>query len=265
MRSSRMFWGIVLAAVGTILLLQNLGIVSASFWPIFWALLIILAGVWILLGPVLSKRDAEIQPLSIPLEGTNEAEIVLKHGAGRIHLNALQTPGELLSGSFSGGVEKKYTPGAFARLELTPPVDGVWAFPFIGSRSGYIWNIGLNRDIPIRLKIEAGAGEAVLDLSDLLIKDLRIDTGASSTDVTLPSRAGSTQATIKAGAASVKVRVPQGVAAIIHMDTGLTGIQVDTARFPNTGGSNYRSADYDSAQNRVDIRVEAGVGSIEII
>ena len=265
MRTGRLFWGIIILVAGVILLLQNIGIISVNFWPIFWALTIILLGVWILLRPVLGKSNAEKRLLSIALLGANEAEIVLKHGAGRIHLSSLQTPGELLAGTFEGGVKHEYAPGLSARLELNPEVDGIWAFPGIGMGHGFNWTLGINRDIPIRMKVEAGAGEALLDFSDTQVKDLRISTGASSTEVTLPSRAGYTQVKIEAGVASVKVRVPQGVAANIHMETGLSGKQVDTSRFPNIGGSDYRSADYETAVNRTDIRIEAGVGSIEII
>lgn len=265
MRLGKVFWGIVLAAAGVILLLQNFGVISVSFWPIFWALLIILAGVWILLGPMLAKRGYDVQSLSIPLEGASEASVVLKHGTGRIQLRALQTSGELLAGTFAGGVEQKVERGTITQVELTPPMSEAWTVPFLGGHTGFNWELGLNKDLPISLKIESGAGEAALDLSELQVREFRIDTGASSSDITLPARAGTIRAAIHAGAASVKVRVPQGVAASIHMDTGLTGCKVDTVRFPNLGGQNYRSTDYDNAANRVEIHVEAGVGSIEIL
>ncbi len=260
MRINRVFWGILLAAVGVILLLQNIGVISFNIWPILWALIIILIGVWILLGPILNRGSKEIRQLSIPLQGAAEAEVVLQHGAGRIHLSALQTPGELLSGTYQGGLETRHTAGTITRLELSPDTNGVW----FGPGMGFIWNFGLNRDIPIRLRLEAGAGETIMDLSDLLVKDLYIGTGASSTEVTLPARASYTQVKIEAGVASVRVRVPDGVAANIHMETGLTGKTIDTNRFAALGEGNYRSVDYENAANRVDIRVEAGVGSIEI-
>jgi hypothetical protein len=61
----------------------------------------------------------------------------------------------------------------------------------------------------------------------------------------------------------VVVRVPSGVAARIRASGGLADIRVDRDRFPRAGGV-YQSADYDTAANKVDIDVEAGVGSVNI-
>lgn len=264
MRSSRLFWGLVLAAAGVILLLQNMGVLPGSFWMVLWPFMLILIGAWILLGPVIGRGEWKTEQVSIPLNGANEAEVRLKHGAGRIRVYALQTQGELLSGSFEGGLVHENSGGLMPRITLHPP-ESAWIFPWMGSHTGFNWNFGLNRDIPIRIKVESGAGEAVFDLVDLLVKELSIETGASSTEVTLPARAGHTQVMIKAGAASVKLRVPEGVAANIHIQSGLSGNTINTQRFPSLGGGAYRSADYDSATNQIDIRIESGVGSIDVL
>ena len=57
--------------------------------------------------------------------------------------------------------------------------------------------------------------------------------------------------------------MPQGVAASIEVRSALAGVHVDGTRFPRSG-SGYRSPDYDSAANKVEIRVETGVGSLDI-
>jgi hypothetical protein len=79
----------------------------------------------------------------------------------------------------------------------------------------------------------------------------------------LPARAGRTRAEVKGGLASVNMIVPQGVAARIQLQTGLTGNNIDTNRFPLVGGV-YQSSDYDSAVNKVDIFVEGGMGSFDV-
>jgi hypothetical protein len=68
---------------------------------------------------------------------------------------------------------------------------------------------------------------------------------------------------IESGAAAVKLRVPQGVAAQLTVHGALAGIRVDESRFPKTADV-YRSTGYDGAQNRVEILVETGVGSVEV-
>jgi hypothetical protein len=113
------------------------------------------------------------------------------------------------------------------------------------------------------LELETGANEARIDLSELLVTDLRLGSGASSTQITMPANAGSTRAKISTGAASVKVRIPQGVAARIQARGGLASILVDSARFPRSSGI-YESSDYAAATNKIDLDIETGVGSVEV-
>jgi hypothetical protein len=113
------------------------------------------------------------------------------------------------------------------------------------------------------LDLETGAGESRLDLSALKAEEIRLKTGASSTEMTLPARAGKTRVKVTSGAASVVLRVPNGVAARIAVESGLAGITIDPNRFPRSG-SGYQSAEYDRAENSVDIQIETGVGAVEI-
>jgi hypothetical protein len=125
------------------------------------------------------------------------------------------------------------------------------------------WSVRLNDTIPISLDLQTGANEAHVDLSDLQITKLQLQTGASSTRITLPASAGHTKAAIHSGAASVSVRVPSGVAARITSQSGLADVRVDRTRFPQTGGV-HQSEDYDTAENKVDIEIETGVGSVDV-
>ena len=129
--------------------------------------------------------------------------------------------------------------------------------------SGLNWEVQLNNDVPLRLKVEAGASQTDLDLTDLKVTELKLSTGASSTTVTLPAHAGLTNAKIEAGAAAVKLHVPGGVAARIRAKGGLASIDIDETRFPRTGDE-YRSPDFDTAANRVEMRIETGVGSVRV-
>jgi hypothetical protein len=95
------------------------------------------------------------------------------------------------------------------------------------------------------------------------VQEIRLKTGASSTEMTLPARAGQIKVKVSSGAASVVLRIPDGVAARIAVESGLAGITIDQNRFPRIGGG-YQSADYDRAENSVDIHVETGVGAVEI-
>lgn len=262
MKPNTLFWGIVLILLGGLLLLGNLGILSVDVWSVLWPALVILLGVWMLLG-VFLRRSPTTEHASVPLEGARRARLRLNHGAGRLQVQAGAGPGSLAEGDFGGGLElRKRLDGDTLEATLGLPPQ-VWS-PFgWGPGSSLDWSVRLGRDLPMRLELDTGANEASVDLSELLVEELRLNSGASSTTLTLPASAGQTRAKISVGAASVRINIPQGVAARIHTTSGVASISVDRERFPRSAGV-YQSPDYDAAANKVDLDIEAGVGSIDV-
>lgn len=264
MRRSSLFWGIVIVLAGVLLLLQQMGLLLFNFWAVFWPLMLILAGIWFLLGPSMFRRDYQEEAVSIPLEGATEADIRFRHGAGSLRIGALPNGTELLSGTCVGGVDLKvhhHDNRVKARLSTAP--DVWFGFPGTMGGRGLAWDLKLSRSVALTLDLESGASESTLDLSDLNVKELEVQTGASSTDITLPARAGYTRVTVKSGAATVNLRLPEGVAGRIYIQSGLAGISVDTARFPQVSGV-YETPGYTAAANKAEICIETGVGSIDI-
>jgi hypothetical protein len=264
MRRSSLFWGIVIVLAGVLLLLQQLNLLFFNFWAVFWPLILILAGIWFLLGPSLFRQDFREETVSIPLEGAVEADIRFRHGAGSLRIGALADGSDLLSGTCVGGVDMsihRHDGRVKARLRANP--DAWFGFPGAMGGRGLAWDIKLNRSVSLALDLESGASESTLDLTDLKVSELQVQTGASSSDITLPARAGFTRVTVKSGAAAVNLRIPQEVAARIYIQSGLAGISVDTNRFPQASGV-YETPGYTTAANKAEIRIETGVGSIDI-
>ncbi len=264
MRRSSLFWGIVIVLAGVLLLLQQLNLLFFNFWAVFWPLILILAGIWFLLGPSLFRQDYREETVSIPLEGAVAADIRFRHGAGSLRIGALADGSDLLSGTCVGGVEvriHRHDDRVKARLRANP--DAWFGFPGAMGGRGLAWDIKLNRSVALALDLESGASEATIDLTDLKVSELQVQTGASSSDITLPAMAGFTRVTVKSGAAAVNLRLPQGVAARIYIQSGLAGVNVDTVRFPQASGV-YETPGYTTAANKAEIRVETGVGSIDI-
>ena len=262
------FWGIILIAIGLLLLLDNLGVFGdLDVWGVFWPLLLIGFGAWVLLGVFHRGRPAEIGRASIPLEGASQARIKIQHGAGRLTVGAGAGPDELAAGDFAGGLDYTAHRDGDA-LEVSMKIETTaWAsagFPWnFGPGSALDWNVRFNDRIPLALKLETGASESTLDLAGLRVTELKVETGASATRITLPASAGLTQVKVSSGAASVNIRVPEGVAARIRVESGLAGIAIDGNRFPRVGGI-YQSPDYDTAANKADIKIETGVGSVDV-
>lgn len=267
MRRSNLFWGGILLLVGALLLLNNLGILNVNIWSLIWPVFLIALGLWILWGVAVGPRSVEAEEVAIPLEGAGRARVRIRHGVGRLHINAGAGPDELATGTFGGGLDYRVRrDGDRLDVEMRVPSDGFphFVMPWMWGPGGALdWSFGLNSEIPLSLDLETGASDTRLDLADLRVTDLRLKTGASATDLTLPANAGHTRVEIGAGAASVNIRVPSGVAARIRVKGGLAGITVDQSRFPRVGDT-HQSADYDTALNKVDVDIETGVGSIDV-
>ena len=263
MRRGSLFWGSVILLVGIGLLVGN--IFRVDVWNIIWPLAIVFLGAWLLLGPVMGRRNIETQQVSVPLETASEADVSLHHGAGRLNLAATGTPGVLLSGSCVGGARVDVNrSGPAARVDLRSEAsEYFFGFSSANAPYGFAWDLQFTPEIPLRLTLETGASESNIDLRDLKVTDFELKTGASSTNVTLPARAGLTRVKISSGAASVKLFLPEGVAGRIRVQSGLAGIHIDTNRFPATAGG-YETPGFDAAENKADIFVETGVGAVEV-
>lgn len=263
-RSGALFWGVILILIGGLLLLQTLGVLAVNVGLLIWPSLLILFGLWTLWGALGRRRGADVEQLTIPLEGAHEARIRMNFGAGRLAVGVGASPDEAVAGTFGGGVEfQTKREGQALTVELRSP-DMPFVIPWgWGTSFERDWQIRLNGGLPLALDLRTGASETRLDLTDLRVTELHVRTGASATDLTLPANAGLTRVDIEAGAASVVVRVPTGVAARLRLRGGAAAMRVDERRFPRQGDV-YQSADYDLAPNKVELTAKAGAGSFDV-
>jgi hypothetical protein len=236
---------------------------------VFWPVILIAIGIWLVTGFTWRGRSADVprEPASLPLDGASEAAITVRHGAGRLTVSGGAGPGELLSGTFGGGLDAtRHMESGRAVVDMRVKDRDISHYfsPWRRGWAGMLdWNFVLSTRIPLSLMFETGASESRISLTDTQVREVGLKTGASSTTVDLPASAGFTRMHVESGAAAVKIRVPQGVAAFIQVRSALAGVHVDQGRFPHAAGG-YRSADWESAKNKVEIVVETGVGSIDI-
>lgn len=265
MKRSSMFWGTILLLGGFLLLLDNLDLLPVRVWDLLWPTLLVVLGIWILVGSLTSRRVLADEHVVIPLEGAARANLRINHGAGRIRLRSDSSVDNLAEGDFGGGMDLRTSrQGDTLDVEMSVPSRNFQMWPWGWNREGMNWSLGINKQVPLRIDIRTGANEADLDLTDLQVTDLRMYTGASSTHLALPASAGYTKVYIEAGAASVSIRIPENVAARIRSHGGLSSINIQPARFQRVDGGVYQSEGYDAAQNKVEVDIQSGVGSVNI-
>jgi hypothetical protein len=211
----------------------------------------------------------ETHTLTQALQGASTAGVTVHFGAGTLNVDALQgQPDQLAQMTYQGSAQS--APKASYRVrggegQLTYDVAHPFGPPWAnnGGSGGQV-NLLLAPTIPLSLDVEEGASSGKIDLSQLHVSDLTLQTGASHATLVLPRSAGATTASVKGGAATIDVEIPDGVAAQIHYNGGLSTVNVDESLFPSVGDQTFRSPNYDSAQNKVDLTIQAGVSTIHV-
>ncbi len=264
MRQDRLLWGWALILGGVVLLLENFGVWAAlglSFRHVFWPLLLITVGLWLLLF----RREGgavEPQQLVIPSDGARRAHVTIEHGGGQLRVGDRAAEGMLLSGTFGDGVTPTIEhQGDEARITLAPRTSIPVVWPWGGA--GRQWDVALTTAMPLTLRVQAGGSEVRLNLANLQVTRLRVGAGASDVEVVLPAHT-SVDATFEGGVASLVIRVPPEVAARIRLKGALYNAEIDEQRFPRQGDV-YQSPDYGTATHRAEIALEVGMGSVRVI
>ena len=264
MRSGAAFWAFVLIVLGVIFLLQNLNILRVG-WGVIWPVLLIALGGFMLLGSLFGRGSRETHALSIPLDGAREAQVTIHQGAGRLKIGASADPMTLVSNTFDGELDQRVRRDG-DRLDVRLRQEHEWWFwmwPWNWSGTGWHWTANFNRDILLTLEVKPGASQSEIDLRDLKVKHFKLDTGASTVDLTAPAT-GQVTGRVKAGAATVRIRIPDGVAVRWRASLGAATLNARGSRFSGSGGF-YQSPDFETALNRVDLDIDAGAATIDII
>lgn len=258
MRRDNIFWGGALIILGALFLLQTQNIIPSIF-PYIWPLALILFGLWMVVSVYWRSGNTD-ETFSIPIENAKRVNYKFSHGAGQIEIKGGASAGQALFGLAADGVKSKSRSDG-DKLEVRIEA-GASFIPFIGP-SGGVFRFQLSQEVPVNVSVETGASQLDMDLSDVLASEIRLQTGASNSNVTLPAR-GVSHMDLEAGAASVNIRIPEGVSGRVRIKEGLTSLNIDKNRFPQVDTRLYQSADYDTAENRAELNIEAGVGSISI-
>lgn len=256
-----MFWGGLLLIVGVVLLLANFNIITGNIWGYIWPLLIILMGVWVLIGVATGRSGVEAEYVNVPLSGES-ARIKINHGVGPAWLTGVTEPGTLMSGRFTGLNYRASAEGGVQQLKMeVGDIGPMFWWPGAGALE---WRFSLSKDVPLELDVDGGAGMLHLDLHEYRVKHLDMDGGVGQMTVIMPAQAGMTTADIHAGVGEMIINIPEGVAARIKATSGLGALKVNHNRFPMTGENTHESPGYAEAANKLELKVDGGVGALNI-
>ena len=298
-----LFWPIVLIGLGVIWLLGNLGVLPQQnvrilfrLWPLILVVIgldiifgrrspavggliglgtVALAIVLLFLAPSLGlAADGELKTL-------NFSEALGNATSGRIDLDLdrYQTTVKAVSDSsalieaeldtttdvaFSASGDREKT--VILKPVRDPSFDFDWLFSAVGDAR---WEIGLNPEVPLDLRVNVGSGAATLDLADLELTGLEIGGGSGSTNLTLPAGSSRYTVDLNGGSGSFIIELDAGADVRAVMDIGSGSIDITIGSGADVqaqigGGSGSVAID---APDDVGVRVvvsDRGSGSVRV-
>lgn len=224
----------------------------------------------------MSNGDLRTESRSVELGDATSARVGLKLGVGELRVAG--GAAALLDAEFRYNVEEWRPEVEYAvrdgRGELTvrqPSGTGRQT-----SNARYEWDLRLNDDVPLDLRVNAGVGKSELMLGSLSLTGLAIETGVGSATIDLTGdRSRDLEATIKGGVGKTTVKLPGAVGVRVEAKGGIGRInarglrQVEGAQrgpFPFIGSSGaYVNDAYGQSATTLRLTIESGVGEIELV
>lgn len=281
----------LLVGLGVILLLNNLGYVSWSFWQIIrlWPILLIAAGLEVLLGRrsgwasaiaavlvlamvaggawFLSRSETtgargQTRELAYARDSASAATIVVEPAVGSLSVGALTDSSSLVEATIrllpNEDIVERFVEGERARLTLTRSSGPVSSY---GLGQGATWDLAINPEVRLDLTADLGAGEATINLADLEVETARVDLGVGQVKVTLP-RESDTELIVDGGIGTVTIEIPRGLGVRIRADAGIAARNLPAGY--TRSGDTYTSTSYQQADYQVEVTVSLGIGSIVV-
>lgn len=235
------------------------------------------------------------QTLSEPLDGAKTALIDINVGTGNLAIDTLTGGEPVLAAGTLEYLENQDPPRpsvsrsngqASLALKASGGRTSLIRLPWAACNGETEWQIHLNPAVQSEIIAHSGGGNVKLDLAGMDLTCVSTDTGGGNVEVMLPDGAANLQVTARtgggnvtvelgrgvtgtnsviatSGAGNVTIRVPEGIAAWIHATSGMGKVIVDP-RFSQIDGNTYRSPDYDTAADKLEITLKSGAGNVSV-
>jgi len=198
---------------------------------------------------------------AIELQGAKSVSVNLDMGAGEMTLEGGSS--RLLDADFRyvsewGKPRVDYSvSGDHGQLRISQPGEGN-----VFGTTDAEWDLKMGGGVPLDIRLNMGAGQNNLRLSELDVHHLDVHMGAGelNLDVTGP-RKSDLRATIEGGAGEATIRLPKNVGVRVVAEGGLGAI--NTNGLTRDGGAYVNSA-YGKTANTIEISVHGGVGQINL-
>jgi hypothetical protein len=222
----------------------------------------------LLAGALVSLTGCVIHTASGPTE--HDYKVIERDSAGSLNASVHMGAGNLRIGS---GTEKlvradfdydvadwkpevRYSSGTLAISQ--PETHHVRL-----GKSRYDWDLRFNREVPLELRVEFGAGEAHLDLGSLALRrvDVQMGVGTIHMDLRGPVK-NDYDVRVQGGVGEATIYLPADAGIDALAQGGIGEITVQGLRHE---GSHYYNDAWQKAKYSVRLNIQGGIGSIHLI
>jgi len=123
-------------------------------------------------------------------------------------------------------------------------------------------NLTLNQQPVWSLNLDVGAAKVDFDLTRFKVKKIDMDGGAASIKLKLGNHVPKSYVNIDAGASQIILKIPHDAGCDLHLNSVLSGKTI--TGFEKIDGGHYRTDNFDTAENKIFITMDAAVSSYTI-
>ncbi len=207
--------------------------------------------------------DLQTESQTVELDDADAVDVEIQMGAGELDVSGGAS--ELLDASFTSNVAELSPQATYADGRLVVKDRGVTAsissLPDLAKFRNE-WDLKLNEDVPLEMKIDLGAGRSDLVLGDLALTSLNIHGGAGEVTIDLTGEwQHDLEAKITGGLGDINLRLPGDVGVRIEADTGLGSVEASGL---TRDGNIYTNDAYGLSDVTLRIDIDGGVGKINL-
>lgn len=198
---------------------------------------------------------------SIKLDGAKKCKVKIEMGAGRLYLNSGDS--NLLDADFEYSSNYKNPKLEYGVSNGEGNLDIVQTKVKSTMNSGeYNWNLAMNKEVPLDMHIQFGAGESKLDLSKLNLSSLVLECGVGEVTADISGEyKNNVNVNISSGVGQFKLYLPKNMGAKIKAGKGIGGLKISGFK---VDGDYYVNDSYGKTKNNINVDIGIGVGEIEV-
>jgi Domain of unknown function (DUF5668) len=294
-RGRRVFLPLAIIAIGAVILLNNLGVLSSGALQRLsdlWPLLLIILGLWLILNHTLPRPQATLigwaATAVIVIVAVAYAALAPASVFGTQHATSSQRIGGLTSavldlsyGASNLEVRTGVTGDTLYQAQVDYPAgENPPSFNFdaqtgtvgISENQGPSFHLfGSNRrltltltnHIPWTIRVSGGVSNLRLDLRELQLTTLDLSGGLSQSDVQLGPPKGTVGIHVSGGVSNMALHAPAGSAWNVSVTGGASGLTINGQSSGAVGEFHKQSGGYTGATDRFDIQISGGLSHLD--